>query len=126
MKKNQPTNQPTKTTQKSGSALEALFEFQLVSRETPSPRKEYRFCDARAWRFDFAWPSLKLAVEIEGGARSGGRHTTGSGFSSDCEKYSAAAILGWSVIRATGEQVKNGQAIAWTITALRAREAIES
>lgn len=116
--------QPAKTTPKNSSPLEALFEFQLVSRETPAPRKEYRFCEARAWRFDFAWPSLKLAVEIEGGARSGGRHTTGSGFAADCEKYSAAAILGWSVIRATGEQVKNGQAITWTITALRTREAI--
>jgi len=108
-------------TRKNESPLEALFEFQLVSRETPPHRREYQFCDARKWRFDFAWPSLKLAVEIEGAAHAGGRHTTGSGFSADCEKYSAAAILGWSVIRATGEQVKNGQAVTWTISALRTR-----
>lgn len=36
-------------------------------------------------------------------------------------KSRAAAIRGWSVIRATGEQVKNGQAITWTISALRTR-----
>lgn len=106
------------------SSLETLFLFQLESRGLFGAVAEYRFAAPRNWRFDFAFPSLHLAIEIEGGARSGGRHTTGSGFAADCEKYSAAAILGWSVIRATGEQVKNGQAITWTITALRTREAI--
>jgi len=55
---------------------------------------------------DVAWPSDLVAVELEGGAYSGGRHTRGRGFSADCEKYSTAAAMGWRVLRFTGEQVK--------------------
>lgn len=106
------------------SSLETLFLFQLESRGLFGAVAEYRFAAPRNWRFDFAFPALHLAIEIEGAAHAGGRHTTGTGFTADCEKYSAAAILGWSVIRATGEQVKSGQAISWTIAALKAREAI--
>ncbi len=106
------------------SSHEELFLFQLESRGIFGAVMEYRFAAPRKWRFDFAFPTFKLAIEIEGAAHAGGRHTTGTGFTADCEKYSAAAILGWSVIRATGEQVKSGQAIAWTIAALKAREAL--
>lgn len=30
-------------------------------------QREYRFAPKRLWRFDFAWPELALALEIEGG-----------------------------------------------------------
>jgi very-short-patch-repair endonuclease len=68
--------------------------------------------------FDFAWPARMIALEIEGGTHSGGRHTTAKGFSDDCEKYNIAAIRGWRVIRATGEHVKKGIALAWLLAAM--------
>ena len=37
------------------------------------PEREFRFCERR-WRFDFAWPSHKVAVEIDGGIFIHGRH----------------------------------------------------
>jgi len=52
-----------------------------------------------------------VAVEVEGGTWSGGRHTTGVGFRNDCEKYNAATALGWRVYRFTSDQVKSGMAI---------------
>lgn len=55
----------------------------------------------RHWRFDFAWPSDKLALEVEGGIHSGGRHTSAKGFKSDMEKYNRAACLGWRILRVT-------------------------
>src|SRR5678815_1231604 len=61
----------------------------------PRPQREYRFHDARKWRFDFAWPEIKLAVEIEGQ----GRHQTFIGFRRDCDKYNEALALGWRVLR---------------------------
>ncbi len=63
------------------------------------------------WRFDFAWPDLKLAVEVEGGTWNGGRHTRGKGFEEDCIKYNAAMLLGWNVARFTSGMITSGKAL---------------
>lgn len=63
--------------------------------------KEYQFCE-RGWRFDYAWPALKIAVEYEGGIfmqKSG--HNTAKHYTKDTEKYNKAAVLGWRIIRVT-------------------------
>lgn len=71
----------------------------------PQPHTELKFHVERKWRFDFAWwdnqhdPRRWVALEIEGGVWSGGRHTRGSGFAKDMEKYNEAAALGWRIIR---------------------------
>ena len=71
---------------------------------------EYRFNPLRKWRFDFAWPELMLAVEVEGGIWSGGRHTRGDGFIKDCEKYNCAAEYGWTVLRYANKPINSGEA----------------
>lgn len=63
--------------------------------------KEYRFHPERRWRFDYAIPSHKIALEVEGGVWTGGRHTSPKGFLGDIEKYNAATLLGWRVFRTT-------------------------
>jgi very-short-patch-repair endonuclease len=70
--------------------------------------RQYRFSHSRRWKFDFAWPSIMLAVEVEGGVYSGGRHVTGTGYTADCEKYNAAALRGWTVLRYTPAMLKKG------------------
>lgn len=75
------------------------------------PELQYRFHPVRKWKFDFAFPAIKLAVEIEGGTWINGRHSRGSGFTKDCEKYNAAVKLGWRVLRYTTAMVENGAAI---------------
>lgn len=67
----------------------------------PMPDAEHRFAPPRRWRFDYAWPESKVALEVEGGAFSGGRHTRGAGFLKDMEKYNAATLAGWKVLRVT-------------------------
>lgn len=69
------------------------------------PYREFRFHPTRRWRFDFAYPDIKLAIEIEGGTWIGGRHIHPIGFEKDCEKYNAATILGWRVLRCTPKQL---------------------
>jgi very-short-patch-repair endonuclease len=101
---------------KGESRLEAEFARQLkglegTGHELPEPEREFRFCDQRRWRADFAWPDQRLLVEIEGGTWGGGRHVRGQGFEDDLEKYNAAMLLGWDVARFSGAMVKSGQAI---------------
>ena len=87
-------------------AEEHLFNILSFSARVPKPIREYRFC-ARRWRFDFAWPSYQIAVEVEGGTWSKRPmgHSSRSGIARDCEKYNAATMLGWSVLRYTTDVV---------------------
>jgi very-short-patch-repair endonuclease len=92
-------------------ALENTLAGQLRYRQCPEPVREFRFHLLRRWRFDFAWPDNgKLAVEVEGGTWTGGRHVTGAGYERDAEKYLAAAALGWRVVRITAKQVNSEEA----------------
>ena len=67
--------------------------------ELPVPCREFRFHKTRKWRLDYAWPATRVAVEIEGGIWTGGRHTSPQGFSKDMEKYNALAEAGWVLLR---------------------------
>lgn len=61
--------------------------------------KEFRFHPVRRWRFDYAFPKFKVALEVEGGVWTGGRHVSPKGFLGDMEKYNTAAVMGWRVLR---------------------------
>jgi very-short-patch-repair endonuclease len=74
---------------------------------------EYKFHPVRKWRFDYCIHVLKLAIEVEGGAYTQGRHTRGAGFISDCEKYNSATCLGWRLIRVTPSQLMTMQTIEY-------------
>lgn len=69
------------------------------------PRTEYRFHPKRLWRFDVAFPGRLLAVEVDGGVWTGGRHTRGAGYQKDIEKLTTAYLMGWLVIRVTPDMV---------------------
>ncbi len=75
----------------------------------PTYVREVQFVIDRGWRFDFAWPDLRIAVEIDGGTRmaGGGRHNRAAGFAEDCVKLNAAVAAGWRVLRYTTEQLAN-------------------
>ena len=85
----------------SSSRAEGAFAAIAASGGLPEPEREYEFAPPRRWRFDFAWPVGRVAVEVEGIHRAGGgtRHQRGRGFMADAEKYLAAQVLGWVVVR---------------------------
>ena len=89
---------------KSGLEATASILFKSMGLD---PVQEYRFHPVRRWRFDFAFPEHKVAVEIEGGTfgKCKSRHTTGTGYEKDCEKYNAAILNGWRVFRFTGRMI---------------------
>ena len=62
---------------------------------------EHRFAAPRRWRLDFAHVGGMVAIEVEGGIWTGGRHTRGAGFERDLEKYNAATLRGWALLRTT-------------------------
>ena len=66
--------------------------------------KEFKFHPTRRWRFDYAIPEHKIAVEVEGGVWTNGRHTRPQGFLGDIEKYNTATLMGWRVFRTTPDR----------------------
>ena len=74
----------------------------------PVPVAEYRFDPVRRWRFDLAWPDHALAVEIEGGLFTGGRHVQGAALIREYEKLNAATLAGWAVLLVVPRQITSG------------------
>jgi hypothetical protein len=73
--------------------------------------KELQFHPKRRWRFDYAIPECKIAIEVEGGAWTGGRHTRGAGFIGDIEKYNSGTLLGWRIFRVTPENLLKSETL---------------
>ncbi len=105
---------------KVGSDLEQTLLTQIRIDGLPEPTLQFRFCEGRRFAFDIAWPDRMVACEAEGGVYNSGWHQSIERYTSDCEKYSLAAIAGWRVIRATGGQIETGQALRWIEQALGA------
>lgn len=85
--------------------IKEIFLHTCSRLEIPTPKCEFKFHDKRQWKFDFAWPYKRVALEVEGGVWTKGRHTRPKGFMGDMEKYNAAAIKGWIVIRCSTDQL---------------------
>lgn len=60
-----------------------------------NPEREHFLNNLRGFRFDFAWPEIKLAVEVDG---AGYGHQQISARIKDMEKINAAIELGWKVL----------------------------
>lgn len=81
------------------------MRFQLLNKIVPGWVQELKFHPTRRWRFDYAHPDLKIAIEIEGAVWTRGRHTRGAGYLADCEKYNTAQIMGYRVLRYATSQM---------------------
>jgi hypothetical protein len=129
----------------SKSTLEAAFlqAWRIYARGYPDPVREYRFAahavggpgrGVRArleeaglsdWRLDMAWVGPDpVALELDGGTWTRGRHVTGAGYAEDCRKLNAATTLGWRVYRVTSDMLNADPAgvVAMVTAALDASE----
>jgi hypothetical protein len=89
------------------SYLEADFAHAWKMTGLPKPESEYVIKETgRKWKYDFAWPERKIAVEIHGGVWTQGRHTRGAGFIGDRRKMNAAVLCGWRVLEFTTDCLK--------------------
>lgn len=81
------------------SHLELLFlKHWTTAYPYHSPVRELHFHPTRKFRFDFAWPSKKTALEIQG---YGPGHFSLPGMTQDCDKHIHALTLNWRVIYIT-------------------------
>lgn len=85
--------------------LAMRFESLWQRWDGPELVREYKFSAARRWRADYCHEGSKTLIELEGGIYSGGRHSRAAGYLADCEKYNAAAMLGYTVLRLGTGQV---------------------
>jgi len=95
---------------KAAEDLKKRFIQHCVKNGLPEPEAEYKFHPERKWRIDyifkqFTWgkhllSKYAVALEVEGGTwGKKSRHTTGTGFIADMEKYNEIAIAGIRLIR---------------------------
>ena len=86
----------------STASMTDMFQKYLMS-EIPGVEvvKEHMFHYTRKWRFDYAIPDLKIAIEIDGSVWEYGRHNRPQGYINDMEKLNNAASQGWLVLRFT-------------------------
>ena len=87
------------------SELEATFIYYWRVLNGPPLLPEYRFHPKRKFRLDFVHLPTMIAIEIEGGIWTGGRHTSGKGYTNDCIKYNLATLAGWHIFRLTGDML---------------------
>ncbi len=90
------------------SLIEQRFAQQIVDAGLPEPVREYFHILGRDFRLDFAWPSLSIGVEVQGGA-----HRVKGRFSADIEKRALSLLAGWKVLEVNGAAVRDGRGIEW-------------
>jgi hypothetical protein len=75
-----------------------IFFAALLHEKLPEPTPEFYFAKPRKWRFDYAWPAEKVALEVQGGIWTGGRHSRGAALLKEWEKLNTAAAKGWRLL----------------------------
>lgn len=104
---NRQPNTKTKKSRQTANSYQIRDVFTTICRTDLKVEcvKEYKFHPTRRWRFDYAIPEHKIALEVEGGVWTGGRHTSPKGFLNDIEKYNTATLMGWRVFRTTPDDL---------------------
>lgn len=82
---------------------------------------EYRFHPRRMWRFDFAVPDVRVAIEYDG-LMGGKAHRSIGMVAKDSAKINAAQTLGWIVVRVNAISLKDGSGYTAIEAAVQQRQ----
>lgn len=106
-----------------GTELERLALAELTLHGLKPPEREYLGLRPRLFRFDFAWPDAKLAVECQGGTWSSKRmgHSSGSGIQRDMAKANEAQLQGWLILAYSDHGINDGSMVKDVRRALESR-----
>ena len=73
--------------------------------------RELRAIEGRRFRVDFCWPDHNLAVEVQGGIWTRGRHSRPMGIVKDYEKFNLLTLGGWRILLLTSMDVQSGRGL---------------
>lgn len=109
-----PPAKPSKAERQRGQTarLKESWEAQLRTVATDYVT-EHRFCPGRQFRFDYSWPDLSMAVELDGWG-----HNNVNRYTSDIEKGNLATGAGWRVYHVTTRMVHDNSGIHLVAAAL--------
>ena len=94
----------------------------------PEPDRQLKPLKGRKYKLDFAWayPTIKLGVEIQGGSFTRGGHNTGVGQARDYEKNNLLVQDGWKMLYFNTQQLKDLDAcVLITAEVLTGAEVVE-
>ncbi len=77
------------------------------------PEQQYRPWQERRFKYDFAFPALRLLIDVQGGTwiKKKTGHSSGSGMRDDAIKHGLAALSGYRVLLFTSDMISNGVAL---------------
>jgi len=93
----------------------------------PKPEIEFRISKERRYKWDYAWPQFKIALEQNGGiwmrgiTGRGGAHSLPSNIIRDMEKMNFAQKLGWRVFQFQPKDIRNGTAANFLRSVMEAK-----
>lgn len=90
------------------SDIERALEWFIADANIPAAERNYRHIPGRKFELDFAWPALKLGVEVQGMA-----HRIKGKFEADVDKRALAQLEGWLILEVSGRRIRDGSAIEW-------------
>lgn len=93
--------------------FEDTLAAQLFALRAPgeaAPIRQYRFDPSRKWMADFAWTSVRLIVEVDGGTYLPQSSHGRGGYEKDRRRDLAAMLAGWTILRVTPAMVVDGSA----------------
>lgn len=92
------------------SQLEESFAAQIAHHKLPEPKRQHPYLIGSRHTLDFAWPDLKIGVEVQGMA-----HRIKGRFKADVQKRAKGLLQGWRILEVGGDEVRNGDALKWLI-----------
>jgi hypothetical protein len=93
---------------------EYLYKLVGSARDVPEPVRQLKIWDGIQWRrFDLAWPTHRLAVEVDGWETHGTRES----FQDDRTRDACMGALGWQTLRFTWHDVVDRP--AWVLGIIR-------
>lgn len=98
--------------------IAASFQATLKRHGLPAAVPEHRIA-GRKFAYDWAWPDLRVVLEVQGGVHSRGAHARPWGILRDMEKANFAAVNGYHTLFFTPQQLCSAETMTLLDQVLR-------